>query len=82
LAAGSERIQGRLDEITRAMAHTSRAPVLADLVEASDVRAAWGAMPLGRQREVVRTLITVKLHPGGGGRRTFDASKVEINWVE
>jgi site-specific DNA recombinase len=78
LAAGSERIQGRLDEITRATAHTSRAPVLADLVEASDVRAAWDAMPLGRQREVVRTLITVKLHPGGGGRRTFDASKVEI----
>jgi hypothetical protein len=82
LAAGSARLQGRLDEIGAATVHRSRAPVLADLVDAEDVRTAWEALPLGRQREVVKTLITVTIHPGGGGKKTFDPSLVQIEWVD
>ena len=39
-------------------------------------------LPLDRKRAVVATLITVRLHPGGSGRRTFDPSKVEITGRE
>lgn len=80
LRAGSERIRHRLDEIDAAMSHSSRAPVLAELVGADDLRAAWNGMSLERQRAVVQTLMDVVLHPGGGGRRDFDPTKVEITW--
>ncbi|HEX6513963.1 MAG TPA: recombinase family protein [Nocardioidaceae bacterium] len=80
LRTASDRIRARLVEIDAAMAHTSRAPVLVELVKADNVQAAWDGLPLDRQRAVVRTLMAVVLHPGGGGRRVFDPSKVEIIW--
>jgi site-specific DNA recombinase len=80
LTRATEKMRGRLDEIEAAQVHVSRAPVLAELVTAEDVGAAWTALPLDRQRAVVDVLMTVTLHPGGGGRRTFDPSKVEITW--
>jgi site-specific DNA recombinase len=81
LVKASERIRLRLDAIEAATAHSSRAPVLADLVSAQDVRAAWQALPLDRRRAVVQALMAVRLLPGGGGRRPFDPSKVEITWL-
>lgn len=80
LRTGSDRLRRRLDEIEAAMAHSSRAPVLAELVDADDGRAVWDRMTLERQRAVVQTLMNVVLHPGGGGHRTFDPTKVEITW--
>lgn len=78
LRAGTEKARARLEEIERLQRHTSRAPILRDLVEAEDVRAVWDQLSLDRQRAVVQCLVTVRFHPGGGGRRTFDPSKVEI----
>lgn len=80
LRTGSERIHGRLGEIDAAISHSSRTPVLAELVDADDVRAAWDRMSLERQRAVIQTLMSVVLYPGGGGRRDFDPTKVEITW--
>lgn len=81
LQTGSARLQGRLDEIGQATAHVSRSPVLADLVNAEDVRAAWDRLSLARQREVVKTLMVVTILPGGGGRKSFDPDLVQIDWV-
>lgn len=80
MARGTEKMRTRLEEIEAAQTHVSRAPVLAELVTANDVQAQWDAYPLDRQRAVVAVLMTVTLHPGGGGRRTFDPDKVEIQW--
>lgn len=80
MRTGTVRLRARLDGLEATQAHVSRAPVLAELVGVPDVRAAWDALNLDRQRAVVEILMTVTLHPGGGGRRTFDPNKVEITW--
>ncbi|BCJ65142.1 recombinase family protein [Polymorphospora rubra] len=75
-------VNERLAEIHEIRQHVSRAPILRDLVEAGErIEEVWEGMTLDRQRAVVQCLIEVKLHPGGGGRRTFDPTKVQINWI-
>jgi site-specific DNA recombinase len=78
--ATMERLTARLAEVEAALAQTSRAPVLADLVSAEDVRAVWGRLPLARQRAVVDVLMTLTLRPGGVGRKYFDPERVEVMW--
>jgi len=80
----TERLRGRLSEIETALQHWQRAPILTDLVSASDVRAVWHSIGLDRQRAVVALLAEVTLHPGGGGQRGRDLARlaqyVEIKW--
>jgi len=68
LKAGSERLNARLADLEARMTHTDRAPLLADLVSAGDVRAAWEAAGLDRQRAVIDLLYTVTLLPRSVGR--------------
>ncbi|MFD6770872.1 recombinase family protein, partial [Micromonospora chalcea] len=81
MLAGTERVRARLADLAQRQQHTDRAPVLAPLVGADDIRAVWNSLDLDRQRAVVKTLMTVTLHPGGGGKRTFDPTKVRIDWL-
>jgi DNA invertase Pin-like site-specific DNA recombinase len=84
----TKELQGRKAEIDAMSAHTLRAPVLRVLVEAGTsvvpderlaaVEAVWQGLTLDHQRAVVSVLMEVVLHPGGGGRRTFDPTKVQI----
>ena len=76
----SERLRAKLADVEAQMAHSSRSPLLAALISAADVQAVWDALTLDRRRAVVDVLMTVTLHPGGTGRRTFDQTKVEITW--
>ena len=78
--AATERTRARLAEIEQAMQHVSRAPVLADLVEADDVRQAWETLTLDRKRAVLDVLAIVRVLKAGAGRRVFDPSTVEITW--
>lgn len=82
LRAGTDRARRRLAEIEQAMRHVSRAPVLADLVDADDVRAVWDNLGLERRRAVARALMDVRLHPGGSGlrERRHVAMYVEVIW--
>lgn len=80
----------QLADIERQQAHTSRAPILRPLVEAAaaagedlDARMAavekvWNGFDLDRHRAVLQVLYTVRIHPGGDGRRAFDPAKIEI----
>lgn len=81
MVTGTELIRGKLATIATRQQHTDRAPILADLVNATDVQAVWDSLDLDRQRAVVKTLVTVTLHPGGSGKRVFDPSKVQIEWL-
>lgn len=81
MIAGTEAVRARLAELEARQVHTDRAPILAELVEAADPRAVWDRLDLDRRRAVVKTLMTVTFHPGGAGKREFDPSKVQIEWL-
>lgn len=84
LRSGTERARARLAEIEAATRHVSRAPVLAGLVSADDVRAEWEAMNLGQQRAAARALMDVVFHPGGSGLRDRElvSMYVEVIWKD
>jgi site-specific DNA recombinase len=78
----------RLGEIDKLMSRPGRSAALEQLVEASlsapveeryaAVEALWERLLLDHRRAVVNELVTVTMHPGGGGKRTFDPTKVEV----
>jgi hypothetical protein len=80
LQAGSERLRARLSDGESRMVHVDRAPVLADLVSAQDVRAAWNGIGLDRQRAVVDSLYVITLMPNrpGGRRINFESEEAEL----
>jgi len=79
-----ERITARLrPQIDVAEARASivdDAPLLAGLLGADDVRAAWDALPLPRRRAVVDLLVDVRVNRAHQGARAFDPATVEITW--
>ena len=84
----TRELQPRLDEIDRLTIRPGRSQPLVKLVQASvaaeeseryaAVTAVWDGLTLDHQRVVVTELVTVVLHPGGTGHRTFDPTLVEI----
>ena len=78
LRAGTERLRGRLADAEAKMVHMDRAPLLADLVTAQDVRAAWEAAPLDQQRAIVSLLYKVTLLPRGPGRSPVTLESVRM----
>src|SRR5829696_3564367 len=78
LAVGSERLRGKLADVEARTVHLDRAPLLADLVTAKDVRKAWEAAGLDRQRAIVSLLYTVTLLPRGPGRASISVDSVRM----
>ncbi|WP_435187000.1 recombinase family protein [Streptomyces sp. bgisy126] len=75
----TRRLRERLAEVEGRMAHPQRARVLAGLVDADDVRAAWKRLGLDRKRAVVDLLAEVTVdRAGGGGRQPFNPETVRI----
>jgi hypothetical protein len=79
LKAGTERLRSRLAEIDAKMVHIDRAPLLADLVAAKDVRAVWENLRLDRQRAIIDALYTVIVmkRPVGRGAPSLDSVRME-----
>jgi site-specific DNA recombinase len=79
-----ERITARLRPQLAAAEARARVvddrPLLAGVVGAEDVRAAWQALPLTRRRAVVDLLMTVTVHRTRSGVRVFDPQAVQITW--
>ncbi|MGW6535408.1 recombinase family protein [Streptomyces sp. NPDC055011] len=72
-------LRERLAGIESRMAHPQRARILAGLVDADDVRAAWKRLSLDRRRAVVDLLAEVTVdRAGAGGRRPFNPDTVRI----
>jgi site-specific DNA recombinase len=79
----TDELNGRLREIEAEQRHTSRAPLLADLIAAGDqVEAVWRLLTLDRRRAVVQALMEIRMHPGGQGKRELDPRKIEITLKE
>lgn len=81
LAAGTKRINARMEQIEEALAAAVTDPTLAEVASAEDVAAAFDALPLETRRKVIDTLLAVELLPVGSGRRTFDPEQsLHITW--
>ena len=94
LASGTQRLKARQAEIEDVMAHAAVTNPLSAIVFAEDVSAAWEELPLDTQRAIIRTLMTVTVHPSRRGRPPgftkdmegkpggyFDPAAIEINWL-
>jgi site-specific DNA recombinase len=73
-----EPIKARLADLDARVVHVDRAPLLADLVTAQDVRKTWEGIALDRQRAVVDLLYTVTLLPRGPGRKPAPLESVRM----
>ena len=90
LRTGSDIANGQLAALNAQLARAATRSPLVGLVGAPDVRAAWAALDLGRQRAVLRALLTVTVHRARPGRPSgympgsdmgyFDASTIGIDW--
>lgn len=80
LRTAAKRLSARLGELDALIAQASGVSVLAPLVSASDVTAAWEALDVDRQRAVINELMYVVIWPVGRGVRTFRPESVEIVW--
>ncbi len=81
LRAATDRLRTRLAAVEVAQAHTSRVPVLADLVGVGDVQKVWDGLPFDRKRAVIDTLMTVTIDPEPvRGARRFRPELVRVEW--
>ncbi len=49
-------------------------------VAGSEARERWEQLPITAKREVISTLMTIRIMPTTPGRRTFDPDSVAIEW--
>jgi site-specific DNA recombinase len=80
LRAGTERLNATLAEFDAQMEHIDRAPVLAELITADDVRAVWETIGLDRQRAVINILCDVTLLRRPPGRFETPVETIKISW--
>jgi site-specific DNA recombinase len=76
----ARKLAEQLAEVEVKLADAGRVDILGPLVKAKNVRAAWDALDVDRQRAVIDTLMEVTLHPPGRGTRTFRPETVGIEW--
>jgi hypothetical protein len=82
LRKGSERLRAKLAQVEARLAEDSMIPKAARTVAAaSDVRAAWEALDVADQREIIRALAVVHLHSAGRGSRKLRPETVRIEWL-
>lgn len=81
---GMNVARAQLDGVTRQLARAAMKDPLVGLVGAPDVRKAWKALELDRQRNVLRSLVEVTLTTPRQGRMPdggyFDFSAVVFDW--
>ncbi len=77
----TERLRAKIAAYERQLADAGRVDVLSPLLTGTDVRKAWDALSIDRQRTVVATLLHVKLFPPGRGTRTFRPETIGLEWA-
>jgi DNA invertase Pin-like site-specific DNA recombinase len=76
-------INGRLDEIGRALEDPGKAAIFEGVIGAKDVRKAFLGLDLGRQRTIVDALMTITVNPVGKGTgAVFDPDAIDAPWRE
>jgi len=84
LAEGSNVINGQLSAVLAQLAGAASKDPLVDLVGVADPWAVWEGMELEQRRNVLRSLVTVRVRPGRRGRMpdgTYqDLEAVDFEW--
>jgi len=75
--SATERLNGQIAALESRMADAARSRILADLIGAGD---RYFDLPVERRRQVIDTLMQVRILPPGRGTRTFRPESVEITW--
>lgn len=76
----SERLTAELAKVEAVMRDATHADVLAPLVTATDVAAAWEKCDLVQKRAAIATLMQITLLPPERGHQPFDPETVRIEW--
>lgn len=81
---GTDSARAQLEGVTRQLARAAIKDPLVELVGAPDVRKAWKAMELPKQRAILRELVDVTLMPPRPGRMPdggyFDYEAIDFRW--
>lgn len=76
----AQRLTGQIDGLERAIAAATGSSPLAAVVGVEDVAEALSDLPLLELREILRTLMRVRILPAGKGVR-FSRDQVEVTWL-
>lgn len=63
LRTATERMQGKIEDLERAMAKRGTASIMAPLGGAGDIRGKWEKLSIPRQRSIIDALAVVTVHP-------------------
>lgn len=81
MAKGSKRLDAEMVRLKAEMASATTDPTLSEVVNAGDVGAAFGDLPMDTQRGIIDRLVTLTLLPIGSGKRTFSLSdSIGVDW--
>jgi site-specific DNA recombinase len=80
--AARKPIEGRVEVAQRRLSRLSRSGAIDPYIGSSDaLRAAWGSLPLSRQRAVVAAVLDrAVVSPATPGRARFDPERIEPVW--
>jgi hypothetical protein len=81
--AALARIEARLlpeIEAAERRAHRATVPAVVAATAGPDAAARWARLTLPQRRQIIDTLMTVRILPTGRGARTFRPEDVEIVW--
>jgi site-specific DNA recombinase len=78
LRAATERIRASLAEVQGRMVDAVRAPALAGMATAADVRAHWGGLALEQRRAVIAAAVDVTILPATRRGPGFDPKSVKV----
>ncbi|WP_424536602.1 recombinase family protein [Sphaerisporangium viridialbum] len=71
-------VNARAAEIREELRSASAVSPIAEFVATDDAEATWEDLSLGRQREIVKLLVKIRLHPIGRGRRLTQAEQLDL----
>lgn len=81
-AKASAKVRAELSAIEGKMATQGGSKVLADVISADDVTAAWEALEWKQKREIISALMTVYLLPSKKGYvRRYQPERIRFDWV-
>lgn len=88
--AGTARATARIADLESSLPVSRATPALVSLVSAADVREAWRALPVDSRREVVRSLLSIRVVAPGtkenatvvvDGERKANPETVKVEWL-